>query len=100
LLIAANNTFNINLLEGLQINSERATKSLFSSPSIATALIPYIGYHKAGDLAQKMKQKSITIFEANEEVKAISAEKLEAILTPSNLLKTGFKPGDVTEERY
>jgi aspartate ammonia-lyase len=100
LLIAANNTFQTNLLEGLQINRERATQRLYSSPSIATALIPYIGYHKAGDLAQKMKQNSITIFEANDELKAINKEKLEAILTPSNLLKTGFKPGDVDRDMH
>jgi len=37
-----------------------------------------------------MKTNNINIFAANDRLKLITKEKLEKILSPSNLLKTGF----------
>ncbi|MBW6497783.1 MAG: hypothetical protein K0B09_05310 [Bacteroidales bacterium] len=95
LLIAAGETFRKNLLEGMQVESGQAFKKLMHSPSITTALVPYIGYHKAGEMAELMKKKGLSITEANQELKMVEQKKLEEILKPENLLKLGYSLNDL-----
>jgi aspartate ammonia-lyase len=90
LLISCNITLLDNLFSGLIINESAGYEAVINSPSITTALSPYIGYHKAAELAKVMKEKKISIFEANQEMKMIEEEKLKTILEPGNLLKLGF----------
>lgn len=95
LLISCNISLVNNLFTGLRINEEPAYKALIFSPSLTTALTPYIGYHKAAELAQLMKEKKIDIFEANAILKVLSESKLKLILLPGNLLKLGFSLDDL-----
>jgi aspartate ammonia-lyase len=95
LLISCNITLLSNLFSGLIINESAGYKALIISPSITTALSPYIGYHKAAELAQLMKGNMIDIFEANNILKVIEDTKLRAILQPGNILKLGFSLGDL-----
>jgi aspartate ammonia-lyase len=90
LLISCDITLLNNLFSGLVINESAGYKALMSSPSVTTALSPYIGYHKASELAYLMKEKKIDIFEANGILKTIDDAKLKIILQPGNLLKLGF----------
>jgi aspartate ammonia-lyase len=95
LLISCDHTLLYNLFEGLVINEASGYKALMDSPSVTTALIPYIGYNKAAEIALLMKEKKINIFEANSILKIIDDTKLEAILLPGNLLKLGFTIDDI-----
>jgi aspartate ammonia-lyase len=95
LLIAANKTLKENLFSGLLVNNEQAEKRLFKSPAVTTALSPYIGYHKAAELAKEMKEYSLDVFEANKKLKIISQKKLQDIMAPQNLLKMGFTLDDI-----
>ncbi|TAL71644.1 MAG: aspartate ammonia-lyase [Bacteroidetes bacterium] len=95
LLISCDNTLLNNLFAGLIINEESGYKTLINSPSITTALIPYIGYHKAAEIASLMKEKKIDIFKANVILKIFDEEKLKTILQPGNLLKLGFSLDDL-----
>ena len=90
LLISCDASLLHNLFEGLIINEASGYKALIYSPSITTALSPHIGYHKAAEIAILMKEKKISIFEANDILKVIDVEKLSTILQPGNLLKLGF----------
>jgi aspartate ammonia-lyase len=90
LLISCDSTMLANLFSGLIINETAGYKALIFSPSVTTALSPYIGYHKAAEVALLMKEKKIDIFEANHILKVITDEKLKTILQPGNLLKLGF----------
>lgn len=96
MLEAANKTLKTNLIDDLKIDAQESSKKLYNSPVIATALIPYIGYHEAGKLGELMKNKNISIFEANDILKLIDNEKLKSITSPSGLLKTGFTMGNIT----
>lgn len=100
LLIAANKTLSKNMINGLQIDVEKSTQKLYRTPSIATALVPYIGYHKAGELAKMIKMKNISVFEANEELKLIDDAKLRTITSSSNLLQLGFRPGSLNQPAH
>ncbi|MDP4209083.1 MAG: lyase family protein [Bacteroidota bacterium] len=94
LLIAANETANKNLFTGLSVHSQTAVERLFHSPAITTALSPYIGYHKAAELAKTMKSNEWDIFEANKALCFIDEAQLKNILTPQNLLKLGYSIKD------
>jgi aspartate ammonia-lyase len=95
LLISCSNTLLKNLFTGLIINASAGYESLIKSPSVTTALTPHIGYHKAAELAKLMKEKQISIFEANRILLIIDTNQLEKILQPGNLLKLGFSIDDL-----
>ena len=95
LLISCNVTLLENLFDGLEINESAGYRAVILSPSLTTALIPYIGYNKAADLAKFMKDRNVDIFEANSILRSIDNEKLRSILQPGNLLKLGFSLDDL-----
>jgi aspartate ammonia-lyase len=66
------------------------------SPSVTTALTPHIGYHKAAEIAQVMKDRQLDIFEANRLLNVLDESKLKTILQPGNLLKLGFSLDDLS----
>lgn len=95
MLIGANQTLKDNLFNGLIVDSEIAYKNLIFSPSITTALLPYIGYNKATELAQEMRNNNFDIITANKNLKCIDENKLRGIIKPENLLKEGFSINDI-----
>jgi aspartate ammonia-lyase len=95
ILIQANYSMTEYLIKGIEIDSKMANQKTYESPAICTALIPYIGYHKSGDLAKHMQENKVTVFEANEKLQLIDSKKLKQITEPSNLLKLGYKPSDL-----
>ncbi|MCX6286155.1 MAG: lyase family protein [Bacteroidetes bacterium] len=90
LLISANRSMRQNLLQGLVINSEISHEQLMHSPSITTALLPFIGYNKASDLARLMKAEHLSVFEANDRLKLVDPGQLAETLKAENLLKMGY----------
>lgn len=95
LLISCDISLLINMFEGLKVDAASGYRALLNSPSVTTALSPYIGYHKAAEMAKLMKEKQIDIFEANSSLKALDDSKLRIILLPGNLLKLGFSLDDL-----
>ncbi|MBN2487293.1 MAG: hypothetical protein JXB34_15060 [Bacteroidales bacterium] len=96
LLVSCNKTIADNLFNGLTIHTNRAMDNLLKSPSVVTALVQYIGYHKASELAAYMKQNQTDIICANHALKLIESERLNKILKPENLLKEGFTLNDLS----
>ena len=97
LLIEMNTSLEKNLLSGISIDEEVAKSKLINSPAITTAISHLIGYNKAGDLAKKMKEKSIDIFAANKILSLIDNDILKQLLSPEKLLKKGFSMSDIRE---
>ncbi len=97
LLIACDTTLQKNLLEGMKVDPGKAEALLGNSPSLTTALLPYIGYHKAAALAKEMKDKNTGILEANRNLNILPEEKLRRILEPNELLKEGFSLNDILD---
>lgn len=90
LLIACDKSLTENLFKGLTIHPEEGLQSLMKSPSITTALNPFIGYNHASELAKYMKTNHVDVFSANEVLQLVAPEKLRKILEADNLLKLGF----------
>jgi aspartate ammonia-lyase len=97
MLIAANKSLRENLFSDLHVHASLSEEKLFHSPAIATALVPFIGYNKASELAGKMKEKNISVFEANQKLKLIDENRLKTLLEPHNLLKLGFSVNDLKD---
>ncbi|HEX2976542.1 MAG TPA: lyase family protein [Bacteroidales bacterium] len=94
LLIACDRTVLANLFTGMAISSD-GYEAMLMSPSVTTALTPYIGYHNAGKLAKLMKEQTIDVLTANKALNIIDEERLRKILLPGNLLKLGFSVDDL-----
>jgi len=96
LLIAANESMQKQLLSGMTVDTPKALNNLLKNSAICTALLPYIGYHKASVLANRMKKEKIDIYMANKKESMMDEKKLEQILEPSNLIKQGFSIYDIS----
>lgn len=97
LLISMNHAFKEKLLKGIRVHEEEARRKLFNSPAVTTALSPLIGYHRAAELASRMKEAGQNVFEANEALGMIDSRKLDKLMEPGNLLKKGFTISDIKE---
>ncbi|MHC1775152.1 MAG: lyase family protein [Lentimicrobium sp.] len=84
-----------NMVKGLEVNTEVSHERLLHSPAITTALSPYIGYHKASEVAKLMKSSGRSILEINTELNFIPDEKLTELIKPANLLKSGYSVNDL-----
>ncbi len=98
LLMASDDCMKVHLVDGLQINSSVANENLLNSPSITTALLPYIGYNKAAMLAGEMKKKKINLLEANKLLGIMEESRILRIIEPYHLLKEGFTLNDIVDD--
>lgn len=90
ILISADKTIQENLFEGLTVNTEIAAKRVLESPGITTALLPLIGYHKAGELAKYMREHNCSIQTANQKLQAVEESVLDEWIKADSILKLGF----------
>ncbi len=95
LLVNATQSLAENCVDGLTISAEKTYDQLIHSSVLTTALVPYIGYHKAADLARKMKEDQYSIFEANAILKYIDPSRLAELMQPEQLLQLGFSVKDL-----
>ena len=97
LLTSMNRSMKNHMLDGLEIDEEKASTRLFRSPAVTTVLSPLIGYHRAAEMAKVMKEGGINVFEANKKLKILEKAKLEKLMEPDQLLKKGFTMNDIRE---
>ena len=74
-------TFTENCIRDLVVIEDRSAYNVEHSPSLATALIPIIGYEKASEIVKKANESGKTIFEVAEEY-GISRKDIEERLNP------------------
>lgn len=97
LMISMNRAVNEKMLNGIQVHTTGASKKLFSSPAVTTALSPLIGYKRAAELTKTMTEKGLDIFQANETLGIIEPDKLKKLMEPGKLLQKGFTIKDIKE---
>ncbi|MDP4289724.1 MAG: lyase family protein [Bacteroidota bacterium] len=97
LLNGMNITLCDNLLKGIVINEEQSVAMLYRSPSITTALNPYIGYHRASEISILMRKENVDVFEANNRLQMIDDQYLREILSPQKLTQLGYSIFDLNQ---
>jgi aspartate ammonia-lyase len=90
LLVSANHAIARHLLEGMSVNATISLEQLMHSASVTTALIPFVGYHKASQIAALMKAGHLSVTEANRRLRILDDDKLAAALKPEQLLELGY----------
>lgn len=90
ILISVNESITNYLLKGILIDNSESYQTVIKNPAITTAIIPYIGYKKASELATLIKNQSLDVFEANDRLGLLEQKNLQNILTPETLMKLGF----------
>ncbi|MEJ6399857.1 class II fumarate hydratase [Nicoliella lavandulae] len=64
LLTQAIHSFDVHLVQGLEINSDRMSELLNNSLMLVTALSPHIGYERSAKIAQHAQQAGLTLKQA------------------------------------
>ena len=72
-------------IDGIEANRERCEQYYISSPSLATALNPIIGYAAAAEVAKEAMKTGKTIPDLLREKKMLSEERIREIFTPEFL---------------
>jgi aspartate ammonia-lyase len=73
-------------IEGITPNPEKCRHDLEESPSVVTALTPRIGYGKAAEVFKEAVARGVRVRQVLLERKLVTAQELEAALTPDALL--------------
>lgn len=90
ILYQAVTLFRKKCIEGIKANEEVCKAHLLSSTALATALITYIGYDLATDVAKEALQKQKTVKEIVLERKLMDEKKLDSVLNPYQVTKPGI----------
>jgi aspartate ammonia-lyase len=92
MLTNALRTFRENCVVGITANEERCRYYAEISPSLATALNPYIGYRKAAEVVKTALKEGQTIPQVVKEMGLLDEETLSKALNPASLTEPGI-PG-------
>jgi aspartate ammonia-lyase len=95
LLINADRSAANHLMGGLEIDTGISEDAVLGSPSVATALLPFIGYKNAAAIAELMRTEKLNITEANERLGFLDSDRLKEILKPENLVQGGYRLKDI-----
>ncbi len=79
----------------LCLHKGTSLENLLMSPTLTTALLPYIGYQDAARMAAYMRDNGVSVLEANEAMDMLPQEKIKKVLLPENLLKLGYSLKDL-----
>ncbi|MBI3447462.1 MAG: aspartate ammonia-lyase [Acidobacteria bacterium] len=77
-------------VEGITANEERCLRYAELSPSLATALNPYIGYAKGAEVVKEALRTGKTIPEVVREKKLMSDEEMKRVLDPVKMTEPGI----------
>ncbi len=94
LLAGACETFNSNLLKGLEPDEARCAALIEGSLAMCTSLVPEIGYDASAKLAYQAYEQGKTVRELALEQGLVPAERLAALLDPRSMTEPGGAGGD------
>ena len=92
LLANAANNFAVRCVEGIGVNVERCRELAEQSLSMATALVPRLGYEEAARVARRSLEEGRTVREVTQDAGLIPAGDLQELLDPQRMTKGGWGP--------
>ncbi|HVN96425.1 MAG TPA: aspartate ammonia-lyase [Syntrophorhabdaceae bacterium] len=90
LLVNAVTVFRTHCIEGIKANQEKCVGWLEESLCLATALAPYIGHDRAGELSRVARTQGKTIREVALTQGLFTPEELDVIFSPRELTRPGI----------
>ncbi len=86
MLINGMNTLRYRCIDGITANEEHCMKMVKNSIGLVTALVPWIGYEAANDLAKEALESNHSIYSLVLEKQLLSKEELDRVLSPENMI--------------
>lgn len=77
--------FSERCVEGIEANPERCQESVERNLSLATALVPIIGYDRAAEISKIAYKSGRTVWEVASELEILPLEELKQILDPKRM---------------
>ena len=90
ILTNAIKVFREKCIEGITANRDRCRDMVERSVGIITALIPYIGYEKASQLAKELAATDETVPELIAKKNLLSKEHIKSVLSPKAMTEPGI----------
>jgi fumarate hydratase class II len=90
LLAAATRVFADHCIDGIEANVERDKQYAESSPSIGTALNPYIGYEMAAEIVKESTKTGKSVREIVKHRKLMTDEELDRALDVLSMTRGGI----------
>jgi aspartate ammonia-lyase len=81
--------FSQKCVTGMQASPKVCKKHVENSTAVITALLPKIGYTKAGEIAALSKEKKISIREAALQLKVLTTKEFDQLITPEQVCRLG-----------
>jgi aspartate ammonia-lyase len=81
-------------IKGITANREQCRLNVERSIGLVTALNPYIGYEKASEVARLALDTGRSVAEVVLEKGYLTKEELANVLSPANMLKPRYFPGN------
>jgi aspartate ammonia-lyase len=85
-------------VDGIEADEARCRAHVESSTAAATALLPRLGYERAGDAARLAKEQGKTLRAVVVENGWMSAEEFDAAISPEAVCRLGSPPLDTIKE--
>ncbi|MCX7342887.1 MAG: class II fumarate hydratase, partial [Proteobacteria bacterium] len=82
LLASACESFQVNCIEGIQVNQKQLEENLEKSLMLVTALNPIIGYDNAAKVAKKALNDDISLADAAEALGLLNREEFSKYVKP------------------
>ena len=76
-------------VDGFAVNREALAQSVETSPILATALSPAVGYEKAAEIAKRACAENRPVREVAAEMTDLTAEELKRLLDPRRTTEGG-----------
>ena len=79
---------------GITANRDRMRQMVYDSIGLVTALVPYLGYERSGQVAKEALQTGRGVYELVREKGWLSEERLNEILTPAAMTRPRPMPAE------
>ena len=90
ILTNAIGVFREKCIVGITANRDRCQKLVERSVGIITALLPYLGYEEAANLAKEVAFNGKTVPEIIAEKNILTPEEIAKVLSPKAMTETGY----------
>lgn len=90
MLINGMSTLRHRCIEGIKANADHCRELVHNSIGLVTALVPYIGYENASQIAREALERNKSVYELVLSRGLLEKDQLDNILLPQNMISPVF----------
>ena len=95
LLLNGSTLFRERCVDGIEANQDTCAENVINGKSIATILVPGLGYAKVEAAVKYAQENECTVAEALVKLGILTQDKIQDLLAPRRMYKLGFDPEDI-----